>query len=316
MVYIFTATMKEAKPLIKRFSLKKKNYDNTFEVYGDFIDYQLTDEASYHRPYLQSIILIITGIGQFNAAAAAGILLTDGRLHITDYVINIGIAAGNSNTEIGKTYLINKIYSPEQDNYFFPRNYFAYDFKEAGLYSGMAPVHDFSQRNANEPLLFDMEAAGIFTAITHRLHPDRIFFLKTVSDHGTDEIAKSSDDIRKVMNSFPDENIINFIELLRDKSQDEIEAAEDLDYDNDDANLHTYLYANGKEVRFNYYEELNCSESMLHELLKLQKFSWQEGINIENKLCEMIKENRLPEKSRAESKKLIEEIKDYLLSSL
>lgn len=309
--------MQEAKPLIKRFSLKRSKFDKVIDVYGDFIEYKYSNRMSPLPRYPQSIMLIITGVGQLNAAAAAGILLKNRGLLIPDYVINIGIAAGNSNTEIGKTYLINKIYSPEQDKYYFPRNYLTQDFKEAALYSGMAPQKNFSQLNEDEPLLFDMEAAGIFNAITHNLRPHRIFFFKTVSDHGTDELAKSSDRFKEVMENFPDEKIINFIEWLRNKSQDEADAAEDMDDgDDDDADVHTYIYMNGEHVRFDYYVEMRLSMAMLHELSKLQKFSWKEDVCIENKLYEMIEEKRLPEKSKAESSKLIEEIKDYILSSL
>lgn len=316
MVYIFTATMKEAKPLIKRYSLKKLDRERAFLVYADIDDNKFYKHQSYLRPYPKSIELIVTGVGQFNAAAAAGLLLTDRRLHIRNYVINIGIAAGNSKTEINETYLINKIYSKEQDKYYFPRNYLTTEFKEAGLISGITPVKNFSKINEDETLLFDMEAAGIMDAISHIYSPERILFLKTVSDHGTDELAKSSKEIENVINNFPNERIINFIDFLRKKSEDETGEAEDLDYDNDEADLFTYLEINGEKYRFNYNEELCCSMTMLHELSKLQKFSWQEETYIEKKLSELIEDKRLPKKTKRESLKIIAEIKDYILSSL
>jgi len=149
MIGIVCAYLKEAKPLIKWFNLKKR--DDKFLIYEN-----------------EEIKLIISNPGKLNSAIATTYLLSKFEL---DNLINIGIA-GSFDKKIGKIFLINKI----NDN-LFPDILIKHPFKESEIICFDEVVEN------GEYSLVDMESEGFFKAATKFLKTHQIFLLKIVSDN-------------------------------------------------------------------------------------------------------------------------------------
>jgi len=149
MIGIVCAYLKEAKPLIEWFNLKKR--DDKFLIYEN-----------------EKIKLIISNQGKINSAIATTYLLSKFEL---DYIINIGIA-GSSNREIGEIFLINKI-----NENLFPDILISHPFKESSIICFDEVVIE------GDYLLVDMESEGFFKASTKFLKTHQIFIIKIVSDN-------------------------------------------------------------------------------------------------------------------------------------
>ena len=89
------ALQPEARPLIEKFKLKKRNGSNPFPVFEN-----------------ESHCLAISGIGRIQAAAATGYLLgqLDGR---PQAMINLGIA-GHGTLDVGTLFLANRIFHSQE----------------------------------------------------------------------------------------------------------------------------------------------------------------------------------------------------------
>ena len=149
MTGIVCSYLKEAKPLIKYFNLKKIN--DKFSIYEN-----------------EKISLIISGQGRLNSAIATTYLLSTRK--ITN-IINFGIA-GSSFYKIGEIFLINKI----NDKY-FPDILVSHPFKESEISCFDEVVTE------GEYKLVDMESVGFFKAAIKFLKSHQIHLIKTVSDN-------------------------------------------------------------------------------------------------------------------------------------
>ena len=146
---IVCAYLKEAKPLIKYFDLKKTN--ERFAVYEN-----------------NNISVIISGQGKLNSAIATTYILS--RRKISN-IINFGIA-GSSEYKIGDIFLINKI-----NEKFFPDILFSHPFKESEIICSNEVVQKGSYK------LVDMESEGFFKAAIKFLKSHQIHLIKIVSDN-------------------------------------------------------------------------------------------------------------------------------------
>lgn len=171
MVTIFTALRQEAAGLIRKLSLTREN-DDTFTG--------------------NNIRLILTGIGKINAAASAGYCL--GKYGENDYYVNYGSAASSEN--IGETFFIGQITDSASGDEMFP-DIADTEFSHAALVTSDKPVssdeilHDSSKLISEVPVLYDMEASAIYQVLKKVTTPDRMIFIKTVTDNGNADFKKS-----------------------------------------------------------------------------------------------------------------------------
>ena len=165
MIYIFTAMLCEAKPVIKEYSLIKVSEENIFDVYKN-----------------EKITLLITGIGKLNAVSGVSYLLKnqDKRYDI----LNLGICGTDiKKHSIGDLILINKISDEESKRSFYPDMILKSNTKEDSLMSCNKPVTKSYLKDKNfRESCFDMEAYGICYAALKFISTDRIHILKVVSD--------------------------------------------------------------------------------------------------------------------------------------
>ena len=149
MTGIVCAYLKEAKPLIKYFNLKKVN--DKFNIYEN-----------------ENISLIVSGQGEINSAIATTYLLS---IRNISNIINFGIA-GSSKYKIGDIFLVNKI----NDKY-FPDILVSHKFRESEIICFNEVVTE------GEYKLVDMESEGFFKAAIKFLKAHQIHLIKIVSDN-------------------------------------------------------------------------------------------------------------------------------------
>ncbi|MCI1967421.1 5'-methylthioadenosine/S-adenosylhomocysteine nucleosidase family protein [Clostridium luticellarii] len=183
MIFISTALYSEAEPFIKRFSLKKYNSINKFEVFKN-------DE----------ILLIISKTGAVNAASACSYII--GKFDVTAYdtFINIGLCESvNGKFKAGAVVLCNKIINGETGMDFYPDMIFKHPFEEGCLDS-------FSRASGKESPesikgdIADVEGAAFFESVSIFLPPHRIYCLKIVAGYlgiGNLEPAKADSLVEK-----------------------------------------------------------------------------------------------------------------------
>ena len=149
MTGIVCAYLKEAKPLIKYFNLKKIN--DKFQIYEN-----------------ENISLIISDRGSLNSAIATTYLLSTRKIN---HIINFGIA-GSSEYKIGEIFLINKI-----NENLFPDILISHPFRESEIICFDEVVTE------GEYKLVDMESEGFFKAAIKFLKAHQIHLIKIVSDN-------------------------------------------------------------------------------------------------------------------------------------
>jgi len=149
MTGIVCAYLKEAKPLIKYFNLKKIN--DKFQIYEN-----------------EKISLIISDRGSLNSAIATTYILSTRNL---SNIINFGIA-GSSKYRIGEIFLINKI-----NENLFPDILISHPFRESEIKCFDEVVTEGNYK------LVDMESEGLFKASIKFLKAHQIHLIKIVSDN-------------------------------------------------------------------------------------------------------------------------------------
>jgi len=149
MIGIVCAYLKEAKPLIKYFNLKKIN--DKFQIYEN-----------------EKISLIISDRGSLNSAIATTYLLSTRKIN---HIINFGIA-GSSEYKIGEIFLVNKI-----NENLFPDILISHPFRESEIKCFDEVVTEGNYK------LVDMESEGFFKAAIKFLKAHKIHLIKIVSDN-------------------------------------------------------------------------------------------------------------------------------------
>jgi nucleoside phosphorylase len=162
---LVTALHAEARPFIDHYRLKPVADCAGFAVY--------TNEKT---------VLIISGMGKVNAAAAVG--FASAKFQI-DYYFNIGISGGLPIFEIGALVVPFKIIDFGNGRAYFPEPQIKGDFREGtGFREGTLGTFDMPVTAAIEGVeLYDMEASGFFEAATKFQAVSHVACLKIVSDH-------------------------------------------------------------------------------------------------------------------------------------
>ncbi|WP_416176558.1 hypothetical protein [Clostridium sp.] len=232
MIFLSTALYYEAKSFIDRFSLKKDNTINKFQVFKN-----------------EDIVLIITGTGAINTACACTYLISKFDANKYDTFINIGICGSvDRSVDIGSAILMNKIIDNGTGREFYPDLLYSHPFEEGCLESFDAPVKDKCNIKGS---FVDMEGAAFFQSVSIFMPPHRIFCIKVVSDYLNNEKVTRYDVSHLIKINI--DKINNWIVSIRDKTSKPKDILEEKDMD----------YIN--EIVNNF----KLSVTMQHELRKL-----------------------------------------------
>lgn len=201
MIYIACALYDEAFPWIKRFGLKKNTEAEKFQIFEN-----------------SDIRLMITGVGNLNAAAALTYMCTLFLPSEEDIFVNTGACGLLSGTACrGTLFLIHKITGDRSGRQYYPDILYEHSFREAELIS-CEKVQ--TQRKENGRIIVtDMEAEGLWCAANIFFSPDRIAFIKYISDFcGGETVTKEK--LRKLSDEAA-ELIVPYMEKLKDAQKKE-----------------------------------------------------------------------------------------------
>lgn len=175
MLIIFGALWQELKSVAKELQLKKTKKDTLCPVYEDAKG---------------QIRLVITGMGKEAASFGAGWYLGSYGCSGEDIFLNIGSCAGEEDAE--GIYRIHGIEDLSDHKTYYPDLRGLSELKTARVYTASSPVgfetiEQIRQKAGGEICLFDMEASGLYQGFRRAVGPDRMIFLKVVTDHGMSE---------------------------------------------------------------------------------------------------------------------------------
>lgn len=173
MIYIAVALGIEARPLIKKFKLKKDSTINRVQVFKN-----------------EKIILIVTGVGILKSAIALTYILSKLKIDSDDIFVNIGVCgAKNEEFKVGDIVLCNKIINSESKRAYYPDMIFNHRFKEGSLESFNRVINSESGVTGD---LVDMEGAGLIEASSYFFETYQVNIIKIVSDYLDGDIDSES----------------------------------------------------------------------------------------------------------------------------
>ena len=319
MIYVVTALYQEAHGFIRELELKKNTAYAPFEVFDN-------EHAG--------IRLVVTGVGEIAAAAAVAAVCARDGADTADFLINIGCCAaggcesadrgmdsgyataegaadgcesadrdmdsgyGAANaTQIGDLYLCHKITELATGKTFYPDILYRHPWKERELVTGMQPL----QRAAAQGVLYDMEAAAVYQAGIRFFSPDRMIFLKVVSDFGVAGQERMTAETLAGLLEQHVKEVAAFLANLR-KAADEEEALRSGGILQEDEAVLEQLFA-----------ALHCSQTMRASARQYITYAALTGYDWKAELEEWYARGLLPCKDRREGKVRLEELKQVLL---
>lgn len=178
MIYIASALYQEALPWIEQYQLKKRTELTKFQIFEGTVKTAAQESLT--------VRLVITGTGPLAAASACTYLCTLFEPGAGAVFINFGIAAKIAGKGgIGETFIVHKMTGVSSKKQYYPDILYTAPVKEAELIS-------FDHVYRGEPLsqnaeiqgtmLADMEAEGLFYSAGRFFAPDRMIFIKVISD--------------------------------------------------------------------------------------------------------------------------------------
>ena len=274
MIYIFSAFYAEAKNIIDHYGLKKEKSPETvrFDVFAN-----------------DSIRLVITGVGEINAAAAVSNIGGVYGISPDDEILNVGCGAGFGNeTCLGSIFLGNKLIEQMTGRTFYPDMLMKTNLMECEIVTVARVLNE-----GRDSVVYDMEAAAVYQAAAFFVGPHRMHFIKLVSDAG-ERIDQS-----KITELFAlqEEKICGYIDMLlsvggNKASIDDTKSAWNID---------------------GLISDMRCSKVMGDQLAQLIKYCRLSGIDYKAVLDEYYTKGMLPCESKREGKKCLFELKQTLL---
>lgn len=274
MIYIFSAFYAEAKNIIDHYGLKKEKSPETvrFDVFAN-----------------DSIRLVITGVGEINAAAAVSNIGGAYGISLDDEILNVGCGAGFGNeTCLGSIFLGNKLTEQMTGRTFYPDMLMKTNLMECEIVTVTRVLNE-----GRDSVVYDMEAAAVYQAAALFVGPHRMHFIKLVSDAG-ERIDQS-----KITELFAlqEEKIYGYIDMLlsvggNKASIDDTKSAWNID---------------------RLTSDMRCSKVMGDQLAQLIKYCRLSGIDYKAVLDEYYTKGMLPCESKREGKKCLFELKQRLL---
>lgn len=303
MIYVVTALYQEAHGLIRELELKKNTAYAPFEVFDN--------ESA-------GIRLVVTGVGEIaSAAAAAAVCARDGA-DAADFLVNIGCCAAAEGADsgcepadrdmdsgygaahaaqIGDLYVCHKITEQATGKTFYPDILYRHPWKERELVTGMQPL----QRAAAHGALYDMEAAAVYQAGIRFFSPDRMLFLKVVSDFGIAGQERMTAEALTGLLEQHVKEVAAFLTNLREAADEEETLRNDGILQEDEAVLERLFAA------------LHCSQTMRASARQYITYAALTGYDWKVELKEWYARGLLPCKDRREGKVRLEELKQVLL---
>lgn len=298
MIYVMMALYQEAHGLIRELELKKNTAYAPFEVFDN--------ESA-------GIRLVVTGVGEIAAAAATAAVCARDGADAADFLVNIGCcAAGGCEpadrdmdsgygaahaAQIGDLYVCHKITEQATGKTFYPDILYRHPWKERELVTGMQPL----QRAAAHGALYDMEAAAVYQAGIRFFSPDRMLFLKVVSDFGiAGQERMTAEALTGLLEQYVKE-VAAFLTNLREAADEEETLRNDGILQEDETVLERLFAA------------LHCSQTMRASARQYITYAALTGYDWKAELEEWYARGLLPCKDRREGKVRLEELKQVLL---
>lgn len=303
MIYVVTALYQEAHGLIRELELKKNTAYAPFEVFDN--------ESA-------GIRLVVTGVGEIAAAAATAAVCARDGADAADFLINIGCCAAAEGAaggcepadrdmdsgygaahaaQIGDLYVCHKITEQATGKTFYPDILYRHPWKERELVTGMQPL----QRAAAHGALYDMEAAAVYQAGIRFFSPDRMIFLKVVSDSGVAGQERMTAEALTGLLEQHVKEVAAFLTNLREAADEEETLRNDGILQEDEAVLERLFAA------------LHCSQTMRASARQYITYAALTGYDWKAELEEWYARGLLPCKDRREGKVRLEELKQVLL---
>lgn len=304
MIYVVTALYQEAHGLIRELELKKNTAYAPFEVFDN-------ENAG--------IRLVVTGVGEIAAAAATAAVCARDGADAADFLINIGCCAaahagadrgcepadrdtdsgyGEANAaQIGDLYVCHKITEQATGKTFYPDILYRHPWKERELVTGMQPL----QRTAAQGVLYDMEAAAVYQAGIRFFSPDRMLFLKVVSDFGVVGQERMTAETLAGLLEQHVKAVAAFLANLREAADEE------------DALRSGGILQEDEAVLEQLFAVLHCSQTMRASARQYITYAALTGYDWKAELKEWYARGMLPCKDRREGKVRLEELKQVLL---
>lgn len=282
MIYIFSAFYAEAKNIIDHYGLKKEKSPETvrFDVFAN-----------------DSIRLVITGVGEINAAAAVSNIGGAYGISPDDEILNVGCGAGFSNeTCLGSIFLGNKLTEQMTGRTFYPDMLMKTNLMECEIVTVTRVLNEGS-----DSVVYDMEAAAVYQAAALFVGPHRMHFIKLVSDAG-ERIDQS-----KITELFAlqEEKICGYIDMLLSVGGNKASM--------DDKTKGKNTVAESAWNMDRLICDMRCSKVMGDQLAQLIKYCRLSGIDYKAVLDEYYTNGLLPCESKREGKKCLFELKQRLL---
>ncbi len=274
MIYIFSAFYAEAKNIIDHYGLKKEKSPEMvrFDVFAN-----------------ESIRLVITGIGEINAAAAVSNIGGAYGISPDDEILNVGCGAGfSSDICMGSIFLGNKLTEQMTGRTFYPDMLMKANFRECEIVTVARVLNE-----GCDSVVYDMEAAAVYQAAAFFVGPHRMHFIKLVSDAG-ERIDQS-----KITELFAlqEDKICGYIDRLLSACADKAP----MDDTQSSWNMDRLIC------------DMRCSKVMGDQLAQLIKYCRLSGIDYKAVLDEYYTNGLLPCESKREGKKCLFELKQRLL---
>lgn len=274
MIYIFSAFYAEAKNIIDHYGLKKEKSPEMvrFDVFAN-----------------ESIRLVITGVGEINAAAAVSNIGGAYGISPDDEILNVGCGAGfSSDICMGSIFLGNKLTEQMTGRTFYPDMLMKANFRECEIVTVARVLNE-----GCDSVVYDMEAAAVYQAAAFFVGPHRMHFIKLVSDAG-ERIDQS-----KITELFAlqEDKICGYIDRLLTACADKAP----MDDKQSSWNMDRLIC------------DMRCSKVMGDQLAQLIKYCRLSGIDYKAVLDEYYTNGLLPCESKREGKKCLFELKQRLL---
>lgn len=303
MIYVVTALYQEAHGLIRELELKKNTAYAPFEVFDN--------ESA-------GIRLVVTGVGEIAAAAATAAVCARDGADAAEFLVNIGCCAAAESADsgcepadrdmdsgygaahaaqIGDLYMCHKITEQATGKTFYPDILYRHPWKERELVTGMQPL----QRAAAHGALYDMEAAAVYQAGIRFFSPDRMLFLKVVSDFGIAGQERMTAEALTGLLEQHVKEVAAFLTNLREAADEEETLRNDGILQEDEAVLERLFAA------------LHCSQTMRASARQYITYAALTGYDWKAELEEWYARGLLPCKDRREGKVRLEELKQVLL---
>lgn len=274
MIYIFSAFYAEAKNIIDHYGLKKEKSPEMvrFDVFAN-----------------ESIRLVITGVGEINAAAAVSNIGGAYGISPDDEILNVGCGAGfSSDICLGSIFLGNKLTEQMTGRTFYPDMLMKANFRECEIVTVARVLNE-----GCDSVVYDMEAAAVYQAAAFFVGPHRMHFIKLVSDAG-ERIDQS-----KITELFAlqEDKICGYIDRLLSACADKAP----MDDTQSSWNMDRLIC------------DMRCSKVMGDQLAQFIKYCRLSGIDYKAVLDEYYTNGLLPCESKREGKKCLFELKQRLL---